>query len=156
MANRPRSLSMGDAMRLSAFTRMRPHRPDQLPDPNKQCVTSPSPHAPLTPASRTARSTLSSPACRTSPTRTSRAWASQVGPAIPPPPPILTTSSDATCPVCITPLLAIVAEEEMALAMDSPAHAPPEELGVTRLDGCGHIFCRKELSAASLMRAVAS
>ena len=55
-----------------------------------------------------------------------------------------------------TSLLAIVAEEEMALAMDSPAHAPPEELGVTRLDGCGHIFCRKELSAASLMRAVAS
>ncbi|PIL22552.1 hypothetical protein GSI_15241 [Ganoderma sinense ZZ0214-1] len=38
------------------------------------------------------------------------------------------------------------AEEEMALAMDSPAH-PVEELGVTRLvRTCGHVFCRKELS----------
>ena len=34
--------------------------------------------------------------------------------------------------------------------MDSPAQ-PPELLGVTRLvDTCGHIFCRKELSANSV------
>ncbi|KAI0754951.1 hypothetical protein C8Q80DRAFT_1117491 [Daedaleopsis nitida] len=55
--------------------------------------------------------------------------------------------SDSTCPICLTSLLAILAEEEMAIAMDSPAH-PIEELGVTRLvNTCGHIFCRKELSA---------
>ncbi|CCM03534.1 uncharacterized protein FIBRA_05668 [Fibroporia radiculosa] len=36
------------------------------------------------------------------------------------------------------------AEEETALAMDSPAH-PLEELGVTRLSQtCGHVFCRKD------------
>jgi len=62
--------------------------------------------------------------------------------------------NDAACPVCMTPLPTILAEEEMALAMDSPAH-PFEELGVTRLwfksretaqQGCGHIFCRKCIS----------
>ncbi|KAK7049555.1 hypothetical protein VNI00_005586 [Paramarasmius palmivorus] len=55
---------------------------------------------------------------------------------------------DSVCPVCFTSLLAIIAEEEMAIAMDSPAH-PIEELGVTRLSQpwqCGHIFCRKDIS----------
>lgn len=33
----------------------------------------------------------------------------------------------------------------MALALDSPAH-PVEELGVTKLAQCGHLFCIKELS----------
>lgn len=42
------------------------------------------------------------------------------------------------------PYLTLLTEEEMALALDTPAH-PVEELGVTRLvDTCGHIFCRKE------------
>ncbi|TFK91116.1 hypothetical protein K466DRAFT_583103 [Polyporus arcularius HHB13444] len=53
--------------------------------------------------------------------------------------------SDSTCPICLTSLLAILAEEETAVAMDSPAH-PIEELGVTRLaQTCGHIFCRKDI-----------
>ncbi|RDB22572.1 hypothetical protein Hypma_010241 [Hypsizygus marmoreus] len=55
---------------------------------------------------------------------------------------------DSLCPICLNPLLAILAEEEMALAMDSPAH-PTEELGVTRLSStwqCGHIFCRRDIS----------
>ncbi|KAI8978687.1 hypothetical protein BD414DRAFT_444837 [Trametes punicea] len=53
--------------------------------------------------------------------------------------------SDSTCPICLTSLLALLAEEEMALAMDSPAH-PAEELGVTRLvQTCGHVFCRKDI-----------
>ncbi|RPD62408.1 hypothetical protein L226DRAFT_611018 [Lentinus tigrinus ALCF2SS1-7] len=53
--------------------------------------------------------------------------------------------SDGTCPICLTSLLAILAEEETAIAMDSPAH-PIEELGVTRLaHTCGHIFCRKDI-----------
>ena len=53
------------------------------------------------------------------------------------------------CPICLTSLHAILAEEETATAMDSPAH-PVEELGVTRLvQTCGHIFCRKELSVSA-------
>ncbi|KAF8076342.1 hypothetical protein FPV67DRAFT_412463 [Lyophyllum atratum] len=55
---------------------------------------------------------------------------------------------DSPCPICLTPYLAIIAEEEMALAMDSPAH-PVEELGVTRLSRpwqCGHVFCRRDIS----------
>jgi len=41
--------------------------------------------------------------------------------------------------------LATLAEEELAYAMDSPAH-PVEELGVTKLQKtCGHIFCRKDI-----------
>ncbi|KAG5646607.1 hypothetical protein DXG03_002911 [Asterophora parasitica] len=56
-----------------------------------------------------------------------------------------TTALDA-CPICFNPYLAILAEEEMAIAMDSPAH-PVEYLGVTKLSRswqCGHVFCRKE------------
>ncbi|KAG5639021.1 hypothetical protein H0H81_007929 [Sphagnurus paluster] len=34
---------------------------------------------------------------------------------------------DSLCPICLTPYLAILAEEEAAIAMDSPAH-PIEEL----------------------------
>jgi len=50
------------------------------------------------------------------------------------------------CPICFTPLLTILEEEERALAMESPAH-PVEELGVTQLkDTCHHIFCRKDIS----------
>ncbi|TFY83697.1 hypothetical protein EWM64_g319 [Hericium alpestre] len=52
---------------------------------------------------------------------------------------------DATCPICMNTYLAALAEEEMGLAMDSPAHAT-ENLGVTRLaKTCGHVFCRKDL-----------
>ena len=52
--------------------------------------------------------------------------------------------ADSLCPICLTPFSAILAEEEMALAMDTPAH-PVEQLAVTRFkDTCGHIFCRKE------------
>jgi len=62
--------------------------------------------------------------------------------------------NDSTCPVCITAFPAIIAEEEMSQAMDSPAHAF-EEMGVTRVwfadrdegkRGCGHVFCRRCLS----------
>ncbi|KIY51632.1 hypothetical protein FISHEDRAFT_5476, partial [Fistulina hepatica ATCC 64428] len=52
------------------------------------------------------------------------------------------------CPICLTSFLALLAEEEMALAMDSPAHSPVN-LGVTRLNEpwqCGHVFCRKDIS----------
>lgn len=52
---------------------------------------------------------------------------------------------DAVCPVCFNTFLAILAEEEHARAMDSPAH-PVETLGVTRLNRtCGHLFCRKDI-----------
>ncbi|KAF9569069.1 hypothetical protein CPC08DRAFT_702183 [Agrocybe pediades] len=55
---------------------------------------------------------------------------------------------DNFCPICFTPYLTILTEEEMALALDSPAH-PPEELGVTKLSQpwqCGHMFCRRDIS----------
>ncbi|KAF8558929.1 hypothetical protein OG21DRAFT_1503887 [Imleria badia] len=52
---------------------------------------------------------------------------------------------DDVCPICFNTFLATLAEEEVARAMDSPAH-PVDELGVTKLQNtCGHIFCRKEL-----------
>lgn len=52
---------------------------------------------------------------------------------------------DDVCPICFNTFLATLAEEEIAHAMDSPAH-PVDELGVTKLrNTCGHIFCRKEL-----------
>ncbi|PCH40091.1 hypothetical protein WOLCODRAFT_23834 [Wolfiporia cocos MD-104 SS10] len=53
--------------------------------------------------------------------------------------------ADEVCPICLNPFHALLAEEEMALAMDSPAH-PIEELGITRLkESCGHIFCRRDI-----------
>ncbi|KAJ7638776.1 hypothetical protein FB45DRAFT_1055014 [Roridomyces roridus] len=55
---------------------------------------------------------------------------------------------DALCPICFTPFAAILAEEETALAMDTPAY-PVEDLGVTKLAEswqCGHLFCRRDIS----------
>ncbi|KAJ7179149.1 hypothetical protein C8R46DRAFT_1211749 [Mycena filopes] len=55
---------------------------------------------------------------------------------------------DSLCPICFTPFIAILAEEETALAMDSPAY-PADELGVTKLGEtwqCGHLFCRRDIS----------
>jgi len=52
---------------------------------------------------------------------------------------------DSACPICFVPFSAILAEHEMAAAMDSPAR-PAEELGITKLSKtCGHIFCRKDI-----------
>ncbi|KAG1755742.1 hypothetical protein EDB19DRAFT_1662778 [Suillus lakei] len=54
--------------------------------------------------------------------------------------------SESVCPICLNTFLAILAEEEVALVMDSPAH-PVEELGVTRLqETCGHLFCRRDIT----------
>jgi hypothetical protein len=39
---------------------------------------------------------------------------------------------DSSCPICLTPFSAVIAEEEMADAMSSPAYAA-QDLGVTRL-----------------------
>lgn len=56
---------------------------------------------------------------------------------------------DAACPICMTPFHAVVASEELAQAMDSPA-AILEDMGVTRLEKtCGHMFCRKECASCS-------
>jgi len=53
--------------------------------------------------------------------------------------------ADSPCPICLTPFMVLLTEEEMAQAMDSPAH-PIEDFGVTRLvQTCGHIFCRKDI-----------
>jgi len=56
--------------------------------------------------------------------------------------------SDSLCPICLTPYHVILSEEEVAVAMDSPAN-PIEELGIARLAQswqCGHIFCRRDIS----------
>ncbi|KAJ3830563.1 hypothetical protein F5880DRAFT_1514502 [Lentinula raphanica] len=56
--------------------------------------------------------------------------------------------AESVCPICFVPLTALLAEEETAIAMDSPAH-PTEELGVTRLAEsfqCNHLFCRRDIS----------
>ncbi|KAF8528701.1 hypothetical protein JB92DRAFT_2862150 [Gautieria morchelliformis] len=48
---------------------------------------------------------------------------------------------DGVCPICLVQFRAHLAEEEMALAMDSPAHAS-EDLGVTRLEStCRQYVC---------------
>jgi len=54
--------------------------------------------------------------------------------------------ADGTCPICFTAFSAVLAAEELAQAMESPA-AVVEDMGVTRLSKtCGHFFCRKDLS----------
>jgi hypothetical protein len=57
--------------------------------------------------------------------------------------------SDERCSICYTPFGALLAEEEMMLAMDTPG-ASERALGVTRLQRCGHYFCRKEYVFPSL------
>lgn len=55
---------------------------------------------------------------------------------------------DSTCSICIQPFLAILAEEESASVMESPALFSGE-LGVTRLNQpwqCGHLFCRRDIT----------
>jgi hypothetical protein len=62
------------------------------------------------------------------------------------------TRADAACPICFTALPALLAEEELGYARDSPAYAAGE-LGVTRLaQSCGHVFCRKECVPRCLCR----
>jgi len=54
---------------------------------------------------------------------------------------------DAFCPICLNTFASLLAEEEMALAMDSPAYSV-EELGITRMSQpwqCGHMFCRRDI-----------
>jgi len=56
------------------------------------------------------------------------------------------------------PFLAILAEEESASVMMSPAFFS-EELGVTRLNQpwqCGHLFCKRELRFLILLYFVSS
>ena len=40
-----------------------------------------------------------------------------------------------SCPICLMPFTSIFAED---------CSAEPEIAGVTKLTGCGHIFCRRE------------
>lgn len=41
-----------------------------------------------------------------------------------------------SCPICLMPFTSILAEDCIS--------AEPETAGVTKLTGCGHIFCRRE------------
>lgn len=59
---------------------------------------------------------------------------------------------DSVCSVCMQSFLAILAEEESASVMVSPAFFSGE-LGVTQLNQpwqCGHLFCRRELRFFSI------
>ena len=57
----------------------------------------------------------------------------------------IATDRDALCPICLNTLLSVLAEEETARALDSPAH-PIEECGIVKLrETCGHIFCRRDM-----------
>jgi len=53
--------------------------------------------------------------------------------------PVLNKDSDVvledSCPICLMPFSSIFAED---------CSAEPELAGVTKLMGCGHIFCRRE------------
>jgi len=49
------------------------------------------------------------------------------------------------CPICQETFLSVIASEEMAEAMDSPA-VSQYDTGVTKLPSCGHHFCRKDIS----------
>lgn len=54
-----------------------------------------------------------------------------------------------TCPICLQGFEAIYEgrahEDVLAMSHTLPSGADPEELrGVTKLNGCGHIFCRLE------------
>ncbi|KAG8801020.1 hypothetical protein FRC16_001465 [Serendipita sp. 398] len=48
------------------------------------------------------------------------------------------------CGICYNTFAAIIAEEEMLLANDTPVSE--RDLGVTKLQTCGHYFCRKDIS----------
>lgn len=48
------------------------------------------------------------------------------------------------CSICYNSFAAIIAEEEMLLANDTPVSE--RDLGVTKLQTCGHYFCRKDIS----------
>lgn len=55
---------------------------------------------------------------------------------------------DSACSICMQPFLAILAEEESASVMMSPAFFS-EELGVTQLNQpwqCGHLFCKRDIT----------
>ncbi|PVG04132.1 hypothetical protein CPB86DRAFT_202596 [Serendipita vermifera] len=49
-----------------------------------------------------------------------------------------------SCSICYNTFAAIIAEEEMLLAMDTPISE--KQLGVTKLQTCGHYFCRKDIT----------
>lgn len=53
--------------------------------------------------------------------------------------PVLNKDSDVvledSCPICLMPFASIFAED---------CSAEPQMAGVTKLTGCGHVFCRRE------------
>ncbi|EKM51510.1 uncharacterized protein PHACADRAFT_261699 [Phanerochaete carnosa HHB-10118-sp] len=114
MANRPRSLSTGDAMRIrSLFPRtglIQPQRQPLQPERVREAI-----EAFISSLPKLSEHDL-----------------------------ISFNEAESSCPICLNQFRTIVTEEEMALAMDSPA-TPVQALGVTKLHGCGHIFCRKDI-----------
>jgi hypothetical protein len=64
------------------------------------------------------------------------------------------------CPICLVPLSTVFAEEAAAAAAAKEKSDVDEEgkeenneevlVGVTKLEGCGHVFCRRECVFAML------
>ncbi|KXN83673.1 hypothetical protein AN958_00814 [Leucoagaricus sp. SymC.cos] len=54
------------------------------------------------------------------------------------------------CPICLVPFLEILKDEDIArkedTLRDEEKEAEGTETGVTKLDDCGHIFCRRDLA----------
>ena len=50
------------------------------------------------------------------------------------------------CPICRETVVGLLESEEYAIACESPAQ-PGEGLGVVRLEGCGHLFCKGDIRA---------
>lgn len=52
---------------------------------------------------------------------------------------------DDSCAICLNGFASILEENENAVQEDAGEDRDaPSELGITRLVGCGHLFCRKE------------
>jgi len=51
---------------------------------------------------------------------------------------------DEPCPICLMPLSAVFAEGEEILAKRGEGDEEECITGVTKLVGCGHVFCRRE------------
>ncbi|OBZ77134.1 hypothetical protein A0H81_03717 [Grifola frondosa] len=65
--------------------------------------------------------------------------------------PVLTKKDvplDDSCPICLNPFDAILegkVHDEGAFAGEAPEAADSELGGITKLEGCGHFFCRADL-----------
>lgn len=51
---------------------------------------------------------------------------------------------DDSCAICLNGFASILNEENENAVQEDADEDSPSELGITRLVGCGHLFCKKE------------